>query len=350
MYIFILALIALIGFIFISVNLEYKLKKNHIVFIFIFMGIVSGIRYNVGLDYNTYEYLFTNEALKIFPESLFWLVNYISKEFFDEFFIVTLFMSIMTNYFIYRGLVCREIKLNYMLLSILIFTITIWLDSFNIMRQCLSVAIFFYASIFIKKRKFIPYAIYILIATGFHKSSIFLIGLYFIQYININRYLYIVLLLGSYMIVKLNLAKDILINISKNINGYEVYYLNNYIFGNSQNYVSYSLIIGILISVFIIFFCEDKIDKSNYLEKNYYIYGSIFSVLSISTYMYDRIGIYFQVFGIFVVPYVISNIKNTSARKLIYAIIVILVMSVYLNESIGASPNYMMKYRTIFGI
>lgn len=57
--------------------------------------------------------------------------------------------------------------------------VTLYFNYFTMMRQWIAVSIVFWASRFIKKRKFIPYLFFCLLAAQFHNSAFFMIIVYF---------------------------------------------------------------------------------------------------------------------------------------------------------------------------
>lgn len=332
-----------------------KLNEKKIIIAIFFGGlaIISGIRYNVGIDYMSYFNLFQinpykNNLLEAFPEYIYWGINSIIKEIGGEFYWVTLIMASITNYFVYKGIKIRKLELNYILLSILIFISGFWLSSFNIMRQCVSVAIFFYASIFIKEKRLIKYIIYIILATGFHKSSLLLIPLYFISSVNINIQTYILLIITAYGIVIGNFSQKILSYLANYLPGYQSYMYSKNIFTDDVNIFAFGVLANIIISLFILVFTEKKIDNNFKIEKNYYMYGCIINILSISTFMYDRIGIYFRIFEILIIPLGISLVKNKKDKQIIALIIISCFVILYIKSTLGANPSTLITYRTFW--
>lgn len=85
--------------------------------------------------------------------------------------------TLLTILFTYLGI--KRYKIPSIWIALMLYLLVLFPSSFNIMRQMLAVAIFFYASSFIFEKKMFKYLLLICLAALFHKSSIILAPLYF---------------------------------------------------------------------------------------------------------------------------------------------------------------------------
>lgn len=118
---------------------------------------------------------------------------YISKDYHAWFF---LFSAIESIVFIY---ILRRESVSFLDTCYFLFVSALYYNYFSMMRQWFAVVCVFFASKFIKTRKFIPYLLICLFAAQFHNSAYFLIPLYFIVNFEAwSRRLY--LLLGAFIV------------------------------------------------------------------------------------------------------------------------------------------------------
>lgn len=351
MYIAILVFITITLIVF-CCKRDYKIDKIMIVSLMIILTLVAGFRYDVGIDYLSYQNHFYNQTFPDNTEFLYWLICKLTYVFNMEFYMVTLFMAVIQNIFIYLGLKKRDLPASYILLGLLIYISDVWLVSFNLMRQSVAVAIFFYASIYIEKRDIKRYMIYVLMAMGFHKSSYLLMPIYFIKYIDLNIIRYLLLLIICYTIVGTNSAQEILNWLALNFKGYERYYNSRLIFAGDSNIFSIGVLGKVIISIIIVFMANKKINKEKKIEFNLYLYGRLFNILSISSFIFDRIGIYFSIFSIYAIPYGLSKVDDKDKKYFIGIIIIILLLILYLKSTSASSFNNSSKifYKSIFNI
>lgn len=147
-----------------------------------FFTLVSAIRWNVGVDCNTYIKVFINKLIKPESQEFVW----------DE--IVTLVDSIGLHFTFGMGLTaflqiylisraCKEHKYLLIWIPIVLFGGRYYLDLCNGMRQMVAACGFVFASIFIVDKKPVHFAITILFMTGFHHSSIILAPFYLLRYL-----------------------------------------------------------------------------------------------------------------------------------------------------------------------
>lgn len=179
---------------------EYrKSKRNTIVFLALSSVAMIAVAYlradTVGIDYKQYETYFyqvhdggwnflisSGNAYRVEPG--YSLLNY--------------FVSLFT----------RDVHIYMLVVAVIVITLTAMLlyrvspipwigmfvfasfgfygNSLSFIRQCIAIAIYLYSIEYIKKKKFIPYLLIILLASTFHKSMLIMIPVYFIARLPVN--------------------------------------------------------------------------------------------------------------------------------------------------------------------
>ncbi|KXS42119.1 MAG: hypothetical protein AWU54_1415 [Candidatus Frackibacter sp. T328-2] len=313
--------------------------------ILIFITIMIGLRYGVGKDYFSYKAVFNLRYNEFVYEPIYSFLMYFIKIQFDKFHYLTFIMILFSNMFLYCGLKKRKIERNYLILSIFIYSSNMALVFMNLIRQSVSVSIFFYASKFIEERKFIKYLICIIIGAGFHSSILLLLPLYFTKDIRISKYKFFILIIFSYILVYTKLSQTILNFIAYRVPMFSKYYNHSYIFNENINILSFGVLLNVIF-IFILYYFTNE-DKNN-LDVNYYLIGIIINVLAISSFMFDRIGIYFFIFGISAIPKMIQSIEKKELRFIFFNIALIVAL-VFFTQSLFLNPQeLMLDYKSIF--
>ena len=311
-----------------------------------FFTVVLGLRYGVGIDYFSYENSFQIHYNTFTYEPLYSLLMYIIKIHFNKFHYLTFIMLFLTNLFIYLGLKKRKIEGMYFLLALFIYFSNTAMIFMNLMRQGLAVAIFFYASTYIEEKKFKKYLLFILLGAGFHFSILLLLPLYFIK-IRFTERRYLASVIICYILVYTRAAPILINYITSKIPMYSYYYNSGFFENDEINILSF----GVLLNIFIIFILllvnrNRNTDYNN--DINYYLTGTLFNIMSLSTFMYDRIGIYFFVFGISALPKILMSVERRKLRITLY-VFVFFCTAIYFSQVYliipESSPLY---YRSIF--
>lgn len=162
----------------IAIDKKYELIYANIILILLI--VFSGFREFVGIDYNNYVSIYNHSyyGSEIGFKYLLDFFNYIGAA--PQFFFLV--FSVFTNFFVFN-FICRYRNIISIAIPILIYlcVISFYLNSFNAVRQCLSVSIFLYATKYIQEGKFFRYSSAIILASFFsHASAIFFLPLYFL--------------------------------------------------------------------------------------------------------------------------------------------------------------------------
>ncbi|MDY0193881.1 MAG: EpsG family protein [Aliarcobacter butzleri] len=221
----------------ISSYLDRKNTKLYYIIFLYFLILFAGLRYNIGVDYQSYIDFFNLilSGQDIYMEDSFILlvkfINFIGGTeqllFFIYAFLTITFTSKFIEYF----------SQNKVLSLYIYFTFAVfYFASFNGVRQALAVAIFVYSIKFIIEKNLLKYILFIVIATFIHKTAILMLPLYFILNKKLNIMKFFFIALGYYVILQFFEQLILFIGISQA-------YLNNFdsIEGNGINPFVYLL-------------------------------------------------------------------------------------------------------------
>lgn len=346
MYYILLLLIMLyiVGTLF--VNKKYSiLNEILLVGIFIFFIVIMGIRYDVGIDYATYENMFHLNYDNFIYEPIYSWLTYFVKVLFDKFYYLTFIMALITNIFIYLGLKKHRLSKYYLGLALLIYFGDLAFIYVNVMRQGVAVAIFFYASAYIEERKFKKYIMFILLAAGFHYSILLMIPVYFLNKIYLSKGKYILSILVAYLMIGIGGAQQILNAIVGYLGMYSKYYNSSYIVNNEINILAIGVLAKAIISIILVLFSSKTMGRNREIE--FYKIGILLNVLSLSSFMFDRIGIYFSVFSLVGIPRLIMG-SDKKDRKYMFVFTVIIFASLYIKTLIIETHLNHLEYKTVY--
>ena len=272
--------------------------------------IVSGFRYQVGTDYNTYvniiQSLPSGQSVHTEPgfNILIHIINYIG----GSYQLVFLIFAFLTVLFFVNFIINNS---KFPMLSIFIFfTLPVfYLASLNQIRQFLAVSLFAFSLKFIFYNKYIKYFISIIIASTIHTSAILMLPLYFI----LKRQITILGYLGlSFIYILILQFYEIIINVL----GFSPLYLRTVGEKASTDPLAYFLLI-----IFIIF-CAFK----RYLtSQEHYFLNLLFLailisftplILDIKTSYIIRMSSFFTIAVIVLIPNFIKKLEDLNIRHL----------------------------------
>lgn len=204
-YILIFSFSLLCSFCVYEKNLSIINNKLLALFFCGFLIMLAGFRYNISSDYWSYYSLFYSNIEETRLEYLFKQLMLFCKNTFYSYnslvFFVA-FISITAKGFYFT-------KLNNPFLAILIYICIYFFDSdFNGIRQGLGIGFAFFAIEYGRKKKFICYVVFILLAAAFHSSYLVLLPFYFFCNKTINvkfsSFIFLMLILFAVRITVLN--------------------------------------------------------------------------------------------------------------------------------------------------
>ena len=161
-------------------KLNHQSKKLYLIFIWLVMTLLMGVRYRVGID--TMNYMSTYQSIPTFKdfgiydfhyfryEPLFLIINIFCKSFFGDFWTVQLICAGISNglIIIFLNRYCK----NPFLGTLLYFYISYLYFSTEIMRESIAIGIFLLNYRNIEKNNYIKYYLFSFLSIGFHYSAI----------------------------------------------------------------------------------------------------------------------------------------------------------------------------------
>lgn len=170
---------------------EYK--KEKIIKILCLIGamlppiLLAAFRYGVGVDFHTYvtNYnYFSNEfsldkVFNSYQEPFSVILYFLAKVIFNNSAGFFLLSSLIITLFTVLGIKSYKNKIS-MTIALFIYYMFYYQISYNAVRQCIALAIVFFAYKYVIERKPIKYFIYVIVAGLFHKTAFICLIFYFL--------------------------------------------------------------------------------------------------------------------------------------------------------------------------
>lgn len=337
-YVILIVAILIFGMLF-----EKNNKKVYSIIMMILFTLIAGLRhYTIGNDTIPYLNGFNNiliSGYNAFSTSRFEkgyiLLNLIIGKFTNNFTVMLIICSLIINIFI-----CNFIRSNSksMCISFLLFFFCrFFFSEMNIVRQYIALGIFLYSFKYIENRKMLKYLICNFIAITFHYSAIFLIPIYYIYNMKLDRkkifFLSTIALIVNYLFYGILVKVTILLGKYQN-------YVNEFYNSNKAG----SIIAFIMYSVIFIFLLEILKKNKEVTKRDNFFYNCSFilvlvSFLSIRLSILSRVTEYLSILMIVQIPNFIKYIRSAKKRLILY-IIVIFCFMIYCSVITYFRPNW----------
>jgi uncharacterized membrane protein YciS (DUF1049 family) len=303
-------------------------KRTLAIMSFLPILLLIGLRYRVGTDwighvkiYELYSSMPFEDVLARGDDIGSKLIIGLAPHIFNDYKPIFWIYGLLTLYPIYK--INKNHGFKYLAYSTLVFNLTIFPASLNIMRQCAAAAFALLAFDYLKtQQKFkIATIVCIIIATILHTSALIMLPFLILYRVTRKRrktYWWLSILLGTAIAFSLTtVLKDIFAAI-----GYTEY---DYIMTATSN-ISFSLSAILLntaqyimmLFVFLLYQnSQGKNDSSIIDTKNIFslvLNGSIFELVGTATKYLSRISFYFSFYQIILMPTMLQNIKNKKNR------------------------------------
>lgn len=345
---------------------KFAWKKYHIFFAISILTVVAlaGMRgYNVGTDVlvygnNLFYYARTVNISKFITklsniEELYLILVYFSSKLSSDPHVLYFLTGLIIYLFIFLGLKEFRYKVS-ISFGWLCFLCLLFGDTLNAMRQCLAIAVGFWAFNFIEKRQYFYYIIAMVCAFFFHNSALICIiisGIYII--LQINNKLWVKIVLTGIAIVGLLYFNQILIFLIDT--GTLDLKMAKYFIGNSNGLSIPAILIRLPFLILIILqrkqFCYGNNEKEkirplkNQAEADFLIIMLITEMFTVEMSAFVsslyRISLYFVPFRC--VAYARLYAVQKGKNKVIYGallIVYLLIIFIYQNEIKGNNEIY----------
>lgn len=303
------------------------------------LGLISGLRYEVGTDYTfTYTKHFGDILTSTeysYSEEAFVLLNKFLR-------LITpnpaiLMMTMSFTFIIFLQLAITKISPNWMVSSVLVVACNLFAVSLNQSRQMMCVAILAYASTFISEKKWLKFILFTLLATAFHYASIVLLPFYWLVKIKfIKKYWYYVFLGLFVSIPLLCLGATFVVEHTK-----YAYYLTDPAYNTNQSIMAYFYMSSI-ITLFSILYTEPLFEKYGQAAYVYIILNCIATLIGAASYfiripeLMARTYLMFSFSQIILIPMLVGAEKN-KIKSILLLIGLCLAM--------GAGSSYVIIYQ-----
>lgn len=272
---------------------------------------VSGLRWETGVDHLNYWYLFTNINYGIPNHSeigfslLCKAIWFFTMDMSVMFFICALITIVFTF------IAIKQSSSNLFISVFLFITMGYYFYSMNSIRHFMAISLFLFAFKFLKERKLIIYIPIILLAATFHKVAIVALPLYFLLNIKYKAYWYGIF--SALLLIFSMLNRQILDFIYR--------YIFDFYKAIEQNHTGISYVnVGITLALSILSFIYYKKliakDSKNIILINSAFFGLMFFALCGWIPEYTRIGQYLTILSLFLVPKIIDCEENIKLNRL----------------------------------
>lgn len=330
-------------------------QRDMLLWAFILLSLIYGIRYCYGSDYMEYYKVFEQSfSIRNEDQEYGWhLLNCLFHP--VGFYGLVFFLTCSENYIIYV-IIRRYVPKEWFWFAVFIYVFNIGylFIGLSMMRQFLAMCIGLYSFKFIEKRELFPFLLLCSLATSFHVISVLLFPLYLTPYINklfSNKIATVLLLIGLYFLY-VHMAEVVL----------------NFVIGMKENDLSYAntsyvsveelseeknvrVIHLIRIVVYIVFFVRNfrDLNKSQQMYSTIVLLGFMIIPFAVYMKMVLRASWIYTFAEIVAFPYLLNQEKK---RLLKFPLVfVYMVFILYEYFEIFTSPIYGASYihfRTIF--
>lgn len=320
-------------------NIHKEQKRVLGVILTILMILISGFRYDVGMDYPIYEDMYNKiiNGQSVRGEWGFVAICKLCISIGGNAQLMFFIFAIATILLFYKSY--RLFSPN-VIMSLTIFLCLgqLYLNTFNIVRQSLAIAIFAYSIKYIVNKNPFKYFIAIFIASLFHTTALILAPLYFVLRVKWSKLIKVVFL------AVLASSSGIIINIIQN-SPYEVYL-------RFERYTHSASIINILylgLGLLIILY-ESKLmatykDRNVFINLNlictglfilYFIFSGTPLVMVVTRMNYYFLGVYAIIFA-----RVICDLKIRTNKVLAESLLYIVLFALYIRNTVfvGGGDN-----------
>ena len=341
---------------------QYERNKKHRFWLWLsyfVILLISIIRYDIGNDYDGYvdliddvskssrsgnglfeliiDYLWADVAIVV----LSWVCAWLRHPFLGVYFL----FSIINTLLLYK--VCERYDIHK--LGVFFFFISGYLFiTWDGARQGCAIMVFLYSLRFIENQSVFKYLICVIIAALFHKSSLFLLPCYYLQFFRLYNWIYL-LLASLFLLIYWSGMMDSIQTQSLDLLSYTGEYYSKYSnpdISSSEGIASTTYKLRITIkTVFWTIWLVLLPEKNTYL-KNMIIIGVLFTILSNGSLTLLRVGWYFLAVCIIAMPLAL-RLSNRYVKIIImtslFMLLFLFCWDTYNKHNNGCTP-----YETIF--
>lgn len=285
----------------------------------------------IGKDYFQYKFwFFSKNNINITEYSnigfilLIKILNSLNLNYISLFFVSSFIIILGVYNFIIKNSKYYEISIY------IYITLGLLLSGFNVIRQWMACSIFLIAWEFIKKRDFKRYFIYILIASLFHASALFLLLVYPMLNCNFKFKKRIIIIL---ILTMLMMSSEFTLELLSKASIIDRRVYNRYASGMISSQFNYTIFCISMMNLAIILCNFKKYKTQNQywnMELNYLLLLCAFAFVAPTHIIYSRAIIYFMPALLITIPKILDLVQAQS-RKLIYFCMLIVFIIPYIS-------------------
>ena len=335
-----------------SFNRAVYFQRLCLLSIFVILFAISACRINVGNDYGTYvefmHRLYTDKYIADAGVPTEWGFNLLARIIYalsggENFLLVFAIYAFVTVALFIVAM--HEQSVDFGLSFLLFMTFGYYFQSFSTVRYYLALAIALYCMRLVNERKWISFIAVVLVGSGFHKSLLVILPLYFLASLVWKKWM---MLLGAVACVSCLFLKDLYLKAL--IILYPSYEGTEYLAGSGFSWIN---IIRCLAVLALSVYCYGAVVRDSRAGRMFfnmnigalalYVFGSFLPIVS-------RIGYYLTVSHILFVPMLIHAIPSRKIRRAVYTALVavsVLYFAVYLHKAYDDGV-LVLPYRTFF--
>lgn len=330
---------------------DEEAKWNPFVFLtFLSLTLVSGLRSNVGTDFWAYGYFYdfvapTAEISKyLFDEVNYLILCKLLRLITVDSQIMFFVTAAIFNYIVVDVL-WKNARKNFTLAIYLFITTYTYYTSFNVLRQCVAVAIIFYNTKYLFNGNYKRLILAVIFAATFHASAVIMILIFLLLKLKDKIYYWIftIFTVGGFVFYSKTFA--IVFSLIENTK-YSKY---SFVVNELNDGANIMWFLVSFVPLLFMWLNKEKligINKSNQLLIRLYEIGTLFMLMALRHNYFARLGLYFNVYSLLLLPQLIyiGNKKSIVSIR-VYIIIFYLVYStVLLKTNIGWVLPYYTKF------
>lgn len=298
------------------------------------LAIFAGIRYQVGVDYNSYLSIFRHVYSIMRPpyiniETGFKVIIVFFKSLgFPALSLFFVFSSVLL-YFIQNGI---EKTSRYKFFSLFLFFLIFYITYvFNVLRQGIVMSIFIYLIPDIKKNNHLKIFVFSLIAFTIHNSGMFIIISYFLYFFSLDKKTYIIMTFAS-LIYYFNNQKfiSLIITVLPNVLSSK---LTTFLTKFSGEVDLTSVLLRLIILILLMYYYNNLVQLKGYKGLfNIYFFGFVFYILfSFQDELATRINMFFRILEIILLPAIVMVEKDKIKKIFVFVLITLIATAIFLS-------------------
>lgn len=292
-------------------------KKNLIFIIFAFtqLGIISILRYHIGFDYNMYAagYNFMYEDGFSTLQYKDWEIGFV--------FLTKILGFVLPNYIWYMGFlvfitlvpaaifIYKNSEMPWVS-TVLYVNLFLFFMTMNFLRQSIALSLIMLSWHFMKRNKFIPFAIIVIIASLFHQTSLIMFIVYFLVKMKTTIKEIIVYL---YLLLWFYISSTGFINLITSFVHEE--YSNSVFIREGLSFIYAILPVAVvLVAFWLVKINTIVFDREVQYIINMSLICAILSITMSKHSILERLTYYFTIFLIILVPIIYQSIKTNGIK------------------------------------